>query len=147
LTVLDAYAIVALLLGEPAAEEVAGLLERPGQPASASVINLAEVVDVLVRINGRPIDAVMEKLDWLTAGGLESVDVDEGLAIAAGRIRAKHYERVNQPLSLADCVALATAVAMNEPLATADPPLAAAAADEGCKIVALPDSRGRRPKA
>ena len=147
MTVLDAYAIVALLLGEPAAEEVATLLERPGEPASASVINLAEVVDVLVRMNGRPIEAVVEKLDWLTAGGLHSVEVDEGLALAAGRIRAEHYNRVDRPLSLADCVALATAIALNEPLATADPPLAAAARDLGCKIVPLQDSRGRRPSA
>ena len=47
-------------------------------------------------------------------------------------------------MSLADCVALATAAAARA-IATADPPLAAAARAEGIDVIALPDSEGRAP--
>jgi uncharacterized protein with PIN domain len=144
-TLLDAQAVVALLLGEPAADEVAELLHRPGQPVSISALGVAEVVDVLVRIMGRDHEAVVEKLDWLSAGGLISVPVDEDLGRVAGRIHAARYHRRDRPLSMADCVALATALARHEPLATSDPALAATAAEEGCDVIALPDSRDRRP--
>lgn len=45
---------------------------------------------------------------------------------------------------MADCVALATAMALDRQLATSDPALLSAAVDEGCQVVALPDSQGRR---
>jgi predicted nucleic acid-binding protein len=45
---------------------------------------------------------------------------------------------------MADCVALATAIALDQRLATSDPALLAAAAEEGCRVIALPDSQGRR---
>jgi predicted nucleic acid-binding protein len=54
---------------------------------------------------------------------------------------------VRRPLSLADCVALATALALGQRLATSDPALIATARDETCDVVALLDARGRRPAA
>jgi hypothetical protein len=63
----------------------------------------------------------------------------------AGRIRAEHYDRRLRPISLDDCVALATARALDQPLATSDPVLIAVALSEGCEIVGLPDSAGRLP--
>ena len=66
-------------------------------------------------------------------------------AIWAGELHAKHYDRKTSPLSMADCVALATAAALAEPLATSDPPLAAAAQAEGVTILGLQDVNGRRP--
>ena len=145
MTVLDAQAVVALLRGEPAADEVADLLRRPGQPVSISALNVAEVVDVLVRVLGRTYEEVSEKLDWLSAGGLVVIPVDEGIGRTAGRIHAERYHRRDRPLSMADCIALATALVGREPFATSDPPLAATAAVEGCEVVPLPDSQGRRP--
>ena len=145
MTVLDAQAIVALLLGEPAAAEVAALFRGPGPSVSISAMNVAEVVDVLVRVMGRTYEAVSEKLDWLSAGGLVVVPVDESIGRSAGRIHARRYHRRDRPLSMADCIALATALTHRQPIATSDPPLAAAAAAEGCDVVPLPDSQGRRP--
>ena len=145
MSVLDAQAVVALLLGEPAAEEVAALLSEPGGRVSISAVNLAEVVDVLVRVIGRTFEDVAEKLDWLEAGGLDLAEVDAGIGRLAGRCHARYYHRRDSPLSMADCVALATALQLGEPLVTADAPLAAAAALEGCVVIALPDSLGRRP--
>jgi len=49
------------------------------------------------------------------------------------------------PLSLADCLALATAIDLGDALATSDRALAALARRYQLTVVALPDSRGRKP--
>jgi predicted nucleic acid-binding protein len=108
-------------------------------------LNLAEALDVLVRLQGWLVDEVEEKLRWLILGGLEVVSVDAAIALSAGRLHARHYHRTRRPVSLADCTALATAIARQERLATSDPALLAAARDEGCPVVPLPDARGNRP--
>ncbi len=136
---------MAALTGEPAAREVEVLLRDRAEPASVSAVNLAEVLDVLVRLQGWPADDVEEKLRWLTLGGLEIVAVDATVALSAGRLHARHYHRTKRPLSLADCVALATAQSRRQRLVTSDPARLAAAADERCAVVALPDAQGRRP--
>ena len=145
MTVLDAQAVVAFLRGEPAAAEVAALLRDRDDPPVVSAVNEAEILDVLVRIMGRTVDEVEQRLDWLRAGGLDVIPVDEPLARSAGRLRAAHYDRAVHPISLADCVALATALARGDRLATSDPPLADVARREGCAVLALPDSGGIRP--
>lgn len=145
MTLLDAQAVVAGLLGEPAAQEVATLLRDSDDQPRLSAASMAEVIDVLVR--GRSLEpaAVNEKLDWLTLGGLQIVPVDEQVGRLAGALRARHYERRNRPLSLGDCLTLATARFIGDSLATADAPLAAVARLEGVVVVALPNSSGVRP--
>jgi predicted nucleic acid-binding protein len=101
---------------------------------------------VLVRRRNRPASDVTQKLRWLVVGGLSILDVDESIALEAGRLRGKHYHRAKRPVSLADCVALATSLALGDRLATSDPALLAAATDEGCRTFPLPDARGRRAK-
>jgi predicted nucleic acid-binding protein len=136
---------VALLIGEPAAAPVAAILRDPDDRSLLSAVNLAEVVDVLVRLRSRPYHEVAEKLDWLAAGGLETVAADESVGRMAGRIRAHHYDRRLRPISLADSVALATARELDEPLATSDRVLIEVARSEGCEVVGLPNSAGRLP--
>jgi predicted nucleic acid-binding protein len=143
-TVLDAQAVVAFLRGEPAAAEVAALLRATDAPPVISAVNEAEVLDVMVRIIGRTVDEVEQRLDWLRAGGLEVIPVDEPLARSAGYLRAVHYDRMQRPISLADCIALATALDRGDRLATSDGPLADVARREGCGVVALPDTGGSR---
>jgi len=109
-------------------------------------MNVGEVIDVTTRIFGRAHHETMDALILLESGGLRIADVNADLGIDAGQLHAKHYLRTTSPLSMADCVALATAVALNEPIATSDPPLAAAARAEGVTVVALPNSEGRRPE-
>lgn len=108
-------------------------------------MNLGEVLDVLVRHRGLPVDEVTEKLTWLTVGGLEVVELDERAGLLAGELHARYYDRARRPVSMADCLALATARLRGERLATSDPPLAEIARGEGCEVIALPDARGRRP--
>lgn len=144
LTVLDAQAVVAALVGEPAAREVEAFLRDPTSPARISATNLGEVVDILIRLHGIRNDAVIEKIQWLSIGGLVVDDVDDRIGLLAGGIRARSYHRSAIRVSLADCVALATALVHGERLATADAHLLRAAVAEGCAVAALPDSKGRR---
>jgi PIN domain nuclease of toxin-antitoxin system len=142
MTVLDAYAVLAYLRDEEAAEEVAQLL-RTG-PVLATV-NAAEVVDQLVRVWGRDGDDVEGDLALLSEAGLRLYPLDAELALHAGRLRAAHYHRQRCAVSMADCVAAATALRLAVPLATSDPALAAVVAATGGELWGLPDSRGERP--
>jgi len=141
-SVLDAQAVIAALVGEPAAGEVEGLLRGSGGPPRVSAANVAEIVDVLVRFRSQEIAPVEERLDWLVAGGLEVIAVDDRLARRAGAVRSRHYHARQRPISLADCLALATALALDDVLATSDPHLLDTATVEGCRVRALQDSRG-----
>jgi predicted nucleic acid-binding protein len=144
LTVLDAQALVAALTGEPAAAEVEGLLRDTESPARITTVNLGEVVDVLIRLHGLRNDTIIEKVQWLTVGGLVIDDVDDRVGLLAGGLRGRHYHRSKARLSAADCIALATALTAGERLATADPHLLKAAVAEGCPVQPLLDSRGQR---
>jgi predicted nucleic acid-binding protein len=108
-------------------------------------LNLAEVIDVMTRIYDRASALTLNALVLLESGGLQVAAVDAGIGIAASELHARHYNRKTSPLSMADCVALATALSLARPLATSDRALAAAARLEGAAVIALPDARGRRP--
>jgi len=141
--VLDAQPVVTFLAGEPAADEIAELLRR--EPVM-SVANAAEVVDVLVRLRGFAAGeaqaVVLSFLDELAA----PVPVSLEIALDAGAIRGAAYVRHQLDVSLADCIAIATA-GPGGSVATSDPALATVARAEGVEVIALPDSRGRRPPA
>lgn len=134
MTVLDAQAVVALLLNERSADRVIGLIEHQ---AAISAVNVAEVIDVIARGHERDAEEVSERIDWLVAGGLVVVPVTDDVARSAGALRSREYHRSRNPLSLADCVALATAMSRGEPLATADRPLAETARRNHVRVVRL----------
>jgi PIN domain nuclease of toxin-antitoxin system len=138
-TVLDAYAVLALLKGEPAAGSVRQLLEGD-ESASMTVLGVAEVVDHLVRLAGASEEDAA--LDLAQLGLAEPRPLDTGVAIRAGLLRARHYHRRARAVSLADCVAAEAARSAGERLASADPHLLELCAEEGIEVVALPDSRG-----
>lgn len=142
MTVLDAYAVLAYLRDERAAEAVGELL---AEPTVLTVVNAAEVLDQLVRVYGRDADDVHVDLVMLAHTGMQLGEISAEVGLLAGRLRARHYHRERMALSLADCVAAATALSTGHPLATADPPLATLIRTEGGKIHALPDTTGRLP--
>jgi PIN domain nuclease of toxin-antitoxin system len=139
--VLDAYAIIAALVGEAAAADVQPLIAG----GIISAANVAEVVDVCIRVHGNHEPAVRERIGWLISGGLEVAPLDSTLAVAAGALRARHYRRRHCEVSLGDCIALALAKQRRAALATADPDLVSAARAEQVDVIGLPDSRGNRP--
>jgi PIN domain nuclease of toxin-antitoxin system len=113
------------------------LLRDTVDPPRITAVNIAEVLDVLVRHQGWSIDEVSEKVSWLVVGGLEVLAVDEAIGLRAGELHARHYHRTKRPLSLADCVALSMCLVLDQRLATADAALLTAAQEEGCTVVVL----------
>jgi predicted nucleic acid-binding protein len=142
LTLLDAYALIALVADEPAAEEVEGLLR--GAQAAVVVTNLSEAVDVLQRVYDSPPPTVEAAIQPLIGSVLAARSSTEEDAWRAAGLRSHHYARGSSELSLADCLLLAAA-RPGDRIATADPALAAVARAEGVDVLALPDRTGRRP--
>ena len=133
-TVLDAYALIAFVLDEPAAADVERLL-RDGEAAITSV-NFAEALDRLVRGQNMPWDPVHSTLASVLEARVERIDVDFRLASAGALLRATHYHRTRRPLSLADCICLAAA-RRGDRVATADGPMLQTAQAEGISTVPL----------
>lgn len=142
--VLDAYAIIAILVDEPASDEVADLLGRGD--CAVSTVNLIEAADVLARSGRVEIARTRDAVGSLAGSSLVVVDVDERCAWRAAEIRARHYRRRESEVSLADCVLLATAVPGRDSVATPDLPVINAARAEGLDVIALSDSTGRTPR-
>lgn len=142
MTALDAYAVIAYLRAEPAGPAVRQLL---AEPTAVSVLNAAESVDRMIRLHGRSAEDVRQDLAVLERAGLRMVPLTDDLAIQAGLLRARHYDRKSCEVSMADCVAVATALSEQLSLATADPALLAVMRAEGGEVYELPDSQGARP--
>ncbi len=139
---LDAYALVAFIGGEPAAKFVESILR---DDAAITPVNLAEALDVLVRGRQLPADALDAVVVPLLATSLRVVSEGEREARHAASIRAAHYHRTTCPVSMADCFLVSAGAIHSCAVATSDSPLARVARQEGVAVVALPDSHGRRP--
>lgn len=135
MTLLDAYALIAFLVGGPAASQVRGLL-REGEAAVATA-NLAEALDVSQRVYGLAIERAMAVLDPLFGSPLVTLSLDLDVARRAAEVRSAHYHRSSRPISLADAILVASAGA-NDRIATADPDVLAVARAEGLDAVPLP---------
>jgi PIN domain nuclease of toxin-antitoxin system len=142
LTLLDANALIAALLDEPARGEVAELLRNGGCAIPASC--LSEVVAHLLRKHRVPEQLLAERLDPLIDEAVAVLDVDSRVAWRAGELRAAHYHRKTADLSLADCLLLASAGPKDE-IATSDRAVVATARELGIGVIPLPDSNGDRP--
>jgi predicted nucleic acid-binding protein len=139
--VLDSFGVVAALLGEPAASEVAALL-RDQRPVTLTPLGVAEVVDRLVRIAGADPDEVV--LDLAELGLADPDPLDAAVAIRAAMLRARRYHRTRCAVSLADCVTAEVARERGAALATGDPHLLDVCAAEAIEVLVLPDSHGER---
>lgn len=140
--VLDAYALTALLAGEPAASEVGELLA--GGSTAVCAPNLAETADRLARVHGISVErtrAALETLEQST--DLRVRPTERAHAWRAAELRTRYYHRTRCPLSLGDCLLLAMTGEQDQ-VATADPHVLAVSSEERIGWVALPDSRGRR---
>ena len=70
--VLDAYAVIAALVDERAKTDTEPLMPK----GTVSAANLAEIVDVCVRVHANDERIVRERIGWLMAGGLEVAPLD-----------------------------------------------------------------------
>jgi predicted nucleic acid-binding protein len=133
-TFLDAYALIAFLIGGPSSAAVRALL-REGD-AAITTANLVEVLDVSERRYGIPVARSIEFLEPLFGGPLATVALDLRIAVRAGELRARHYDRVQTPLSLGDSILLASA-GPTDRVVTPDAAVLAVAATLGVATVAL----------
>ena len=136
--VLDASCLVGLLLGEPGQPDIVAALTNE---CAMSVLNRAEVIDRISR-KGATVDDVAADLDTL---GITFIGLDLDTADRAASLRARHYHRTECPLSMADCVALATALNTGATLATSDSHLATIARANNCAVLPVANSSGAYP--
>jgi predicted nucleic acid-binding protein len=118
--VLDSYALLAFLRGEPGEEKVTALLERAGerdQPLHMTEANYAEVKYITVRKEGAA--RWSEIAGELRALPIEFHPIDRALADIAADIKARYR------ISLADAFAAALAKDRKAELVTGDPEFAA----------------------
>lgn len=139
---LDAYALVALIAEGPAAPEVERILRT--EDVGMTVVNVAEALDVTQRVHRLDPAEVRQTVEPLFGSSVRVVASPEEHAWRASELRLRYYDRRTRALSLADCFLLAAA----EPggaVATADPAVAEMAHAESVRLIALPDTGGRRP--
>jgi PIN domain nuclease of toxin-antitoxin system len=132
--VLDASAVTALLLDEPGAETVAELLRS--ERVRMSTVNVAEVVDVLVRVRKGSPDEVIGRVEELVSTVVAPIAASLEQSLEAGEMRARTFVRRSRRVSLADCFVLTTAAA-GETIVTTDAVLADVARAEGIAVVLL----------
>jgi len=132
--VVDSQPLIALLLDEPAAAAVEGLLRAGG--TRISTVSIAEVLDVLTRREGLPWDDVELVLAGLLSEALEPVAPDVAAAHRAADVRRRHFDRRTLRISLADCFVIATAQP-GDRVATGDRVLLDVARAEGLDVVDL----------
>jgi PIN domain nuclease of toxin-antitoxin system len=131
-TLLDAYALVALLEDEPAASDVERIVGS-GQSAIPS-INLAEVGQRILRhsaVGSQELRSVVSSLP------ISVIPLSETHAWRAADLRARHYHPRYSAVSLADCCLVAVATPADR-VATADPAVLRMAVAEGIATVELP---------
>ncbi len=130
-TLLDAYALIALLAKEPAEPEVKRLLRA--EDASMPSVNLAEALDYLERregIGAEDLRALIEPLP------IRVLPLSESIAWDAAALRARHYRRRGRAVSIADCVLVASAE-HGDAIATNDPAVLEIARSEGKNVLEL----------
>lgn len=134
--VLDAYAVLAVLRGEPGGKAVIELLADSSERAVINSVNLAEVVDQLMRRFELSRARVDDALGPILEESIEIVSADAGLAFRAGEMRKKYYQRSSRQLSMADCFVLATATE-HDTIVTADQDIVKSAQREGIKVLVV----------
>jgi uncharacterized protein with PIN domain len=140
---LDAGPVVSLLLDDPAAGDVAQELRHAG-PLRISVVNVAEIVDVLRRVHRVSAAETSRAVDRFLDEVAQPVTASREQATLAADLRARHYHRRDRDLSLADCFVIAAA-RPGDAIATSDRAVAQVARAEGMDVLALPNPRGLRP--
>lgn len=115
-TVLDSFALLAFLRGEPGEEKIAALLERAGlrdEPVHMSEVNYAEVKYITLRKDGK--DRWEEIAGELPALPIQFHPATRALADLAADFKARYK------ISLADAFAAALAKERKAQLVTGDP--------------------------
>jgi predicted nucleic acid-binding protein len=141
-TLLDAYALIAFVAGEPAAEDVEVLLRTAR--CGVTTVNFAEAVDVTRRVHRLSEQEIRVVTEPLLEEAIAVIRPSQAHAWRSAALRARYYDRRSSALSLADCLLLAAA-GPEDVVATSDPVVARTARAEGIGVTPLPDTAGERP--
>jgi ribonuclease VapC len=117
--VLDSFAVLAYLGGEPGqgrVQQVLQLAEAGDCRAVLTLINLGEVAYIIERAQG--LTRAQEALGLIDQLPIELIPVDKDLVLSAAHIKA------NYPLAYADAFSAATSLALNGLVLTGDPEFA-----------------------
>jgi PIN domain nuclease of toxin-antitoxin system len=133
-TLLDAYALVALLEDEPAAAHVEALIAR--RDAAMSSVNLAEAGQRVLRHSSM---SSVELRELVEALPLSIVPYTQPHAWRTAELRSRYYSRKDSAVSLADCCLVAVATPVDR-VATADAAVLQMAEAEGIATIELPRS-------
>jgi len=144
--VFDVDPLVSVLLDGPGAKKIAATLDADLTMCRISAVTYSRVIERVARESSSSAGAVAGVIDWWIAGGLTIDPVDVELASAAAAIRAAHYDRDANPISLVDCHAMALAAAHNAELAASDPAVMRVAKSLGLEVLALPGPTGKLAK-
>jgi len=136
--VFDADPLVSVLLDRPGAKRIAAVLDADLTECRVSSVTYSRVIERVARESSSPAHDVAGVIEWWIAGGLSVEPVDTELASAAAVIRAEHYHRDHNPISLVDCHAMALAAAHNAELAASDAAILRVAKAIGLTVLALP---------
>ncbi len=131
MVVLDSWALLAYLKGEPAADRIEAVWLAEG--AAISSINLGEVLYIRAREEGHDVAVASLKV---IRKRLEVIDPDWPLVEAAAKIKA------DGGLSYADAFCIATAVKLDVSLWTGDPEILEQADRYSCQVIDLRDEGG-----
>ncbi len=131
-TVLDAYALIALLHDEPAASDVERLIAS--RDASMSTVNLAEAGQWMLRHATTTSSELRELVGSLP---ISLIPYTHEHAWRSAELRMSHYRKRDSAVSLADCCLVAVATPADR-VATADPAVLRMAEAEGIATVELP---------
>jgi PIN domain nuclease of toxin-antitoxin system len=133
---LDAAPLIAFFTGGTGGSETFSLINGR-EPVAVTVVNLAEVFDVLNRAYGVSDAEMRATVEPLIGDPLGVVSPNVEAARRAGAIRARHYRKRTCELSLADCFLLA-AVGPDDRVATSDGVVLRVAGVEGLGTVPIP---------
>jgi ribonuclease VapC len=114
--VLDSYALLAYLEGEPGSDRVREMLEAAKDKKchlSMCIANLGEVMYIVERERG--LLKAQETLARIDELPIDMVNVDRALTLAAAHLK------MDCPIAYADCFAAALAQVKNALLVTGDP--------------------------
>lgn len=116
IVVVDTWAMLAYLNGEPAANDVRQLLRRARKKQALvlfSLINYGESLEIIEREQGlQPVQKAIAIIDQLA---IHVVTVDRGLVFEAAHIKAQY------PISYADAFSVALAKRNHAKVMTGDP--------------------------
>ena len=116
-------------------------LLRGDEMCRLTAVGLAEVIDHLVRRCGADEDEAV--LDLAQLGLTDAVPVSSATATRAGLLQARHYHRRDRAVSLADCIAAATAQMMATAVVTSDQHLLDMCREEHIDVIVLHDGTGQ----